>query len=97
MNGTYRVSLKTPFGPQAGTVTLVEQNGALSGSIDALGAKNPFSGGTAQGNRFSFSGSLRTMVGRIDYTAEGVVEGDTITGTARTRFGIIRLSGRRVG
>lgn len=71
--------------------------GALSGWLDAMGRRNPISGGKADGNRFEFSGRLRAPFGTIPYRATGTAVEDTLRAVAATPFGDFHISGNRVG
>lgn len=97
MGGTFDVTLNTPIGSKKGILTMIEQNGMLSGSIRAMGRTNSFSNGRVNGNSFEFSGLLDMGLFRIRYTAKGTVEGNTLKATAATDAGTFRMSGTRIG
>lgn len=94
MSGTFRVTLGTPIGQQSGTITFTDENGALSGTIRAMGSTNRFTG-RADGNAFEISGVLSVGFFRFRYTARGTVDGDTLTGKAYTDTGAFPMSGKR--
>ena len=96
MDGIYRVAMATPLGTQSGTVSFMEQSGALGGTISFQGGVNNFSGGTVNGNTFAFGGTLKTGFGIFQYRIRGKVEGDTLTATAYTRFGGMPVKGKRI-
>lgn len=96
MDGTFSVSLSTPFGRRYGTVRLATgADGALSGWLEALGRRNPFAGGRVDGSRFSFSGRLQAPFGAIPYRASGTVVDDMLRADAATPFGNFHIIGRR--
>lgn len=95
ITGNYAVSLKTPMGMESGILTLNQSGGELTGTLKAFGSANPIAHGKADGNRFEFSGSVRKLFMRIDYKAAGVVEGDTLTATADTKYGQFVIRGTR--
>lgn len=95
MNGTYNVSLHTPIGVQKGTVTLMEENGALRGSIRAMGSTSTFQNGKVSGNAFEFSGILNAGFFNFSYTAKGTIDGDTLNAVATTNTGAFQIIGTR--
>jgi hypothetical protein len=96
MNGSFKVTLSTPFGRKSGVVEFSENNGALSGSLRALGSINPFTGGKVTGNRFEYSSSFKFGFSKVEYTARGTVDGDQLTAEATTPYGVFNISGTRV-
>lgn len=96
MNDTYSVTLQTPFGIQKGTVTFVDDNGMLSGSIRTMGNTSSFRNGKVNGNSFEFSGILNAGFFSISYTTKGSIDGDTLKAVALTNFGTFRINGTRV-
>lgn len=96
MNGTFNVTLQTPIGPQNGLLTLIDDNGALSGYIRAMGMTSPFKNGKVTGNAFEFSGILNTGFIRFRYVVKGTVDGDTIKGVAIANSRTFQLQGTRV-
>lgn len=95
MNGTYNVTLITPFGPQNGTVTFNDHNGVLSGSIRAMRGTSYFKDGKAQGNAFEFSGILNAGFFNIRYTANGTVVGNALNGSVKTNIGTFQMQGEK--
>lgn len=96
MNDTYRVTLQTPFGTQKGTVTFVDDNGILSGSIRAMGNTSFFKNGKISENAFEFSGILNAGFFNLRYTAKGTIEGDILKSVALTNSGTFQINGTRV-
>lgn len=95
MDGTFRVTLRIPGGPQNGILSLTERNGSLSGFIRALGHTSYFENGKAAGNAFEFSGILDAGFFQFPYTARGTVEGDRLSAAAETSSGTFRITGVR--
>lgn len=95
VTGTYTISLKTPLGLKKGELTLKDEGGVLTGTMSALGKEQPIEAGSCSGDAFSFSGSLKTAAGRLAYSCEGTVEGDTLAGVAKTKKGDLVLKGTR--
>lgn len=96
MNGSYKISMSTPIGPKNGTITFIDNNGSLSGYIRALGTENRFKDGKANGDSFEFSGTLKILFNRFEYTARGTVTGDTLKATANTKYGVMQINGTRI-
>ena len=96
MNGTFKISLATPMGRKNGTISLAEEDGALVGSLRALGHENPIKNGKVSGNNFEFSGALKTGFGKIEYSAVGMINGDILTANAKTKYGIMKINGTRI-
>lgn len=96
MNDTFSISMNTPMGVKKGTITLTEENGALSGSIRTMGSKSTFRDGIITGNSFEFSGVLNAGFFRFRYHAKGRIEGDTLQATAVTNSGTFQIRGTRV-
>ncbi len=96
MNGTFHVTLGTPIGPQSGTITFVDHDGSLSGSIRAMGNTNYFTG-SANGDSFRISGVLSAGFFRFPYTAQGTVSGSVLQGTATTSAGVFQMNGTKAG
>lgn len=95
MNGTFKISLKTAMGPKSGSITFVDKNGVLSGSLYALGNKIPIRNGKSDGDNFSFDGTLNTGFGKIEFTAKGTISGDVLQAIARTKYGVMQINGTR--
>lgn len=95
MNGTFDVTLLTPIGPQRGVLKLTDKNGALRGSVHAMGYTNYFRNGKANGNSFALSGTLNASIFNIRYSAKGTIDGDSLKARVTTDSGIFQLSGTR--
>ena len=95
IDGTYSLILKTPMGARKGELILHTDGGALTGAIVVKGKESPIESGTADGERFAFTGALDTAMGRMDFAASGIVAGDALTGEAKTKKGIMKMNGKR--
>ena len=95
MNGTFDITLYTPIGPQRGFLMLTDENGALRGSIHAMGNTNYFRNGKTDGNSFEFSGILNAGFFNIRYSAKGMIDGNTLKAKVTTDSGTFQLSGTR--
>ena len=95
MDSIFNVSLLTPIGLQKGTITFVEQNGGLSGSIRTMGSTNLFRNGKMNGHSFEFSGILNLGFFNPKYIAKGTIDGNTLKAVATTDFGTFQINGTR--
>lgn len=95
MNSTFNITLNTPFGTQNGVLTLIDDNGKLSGSIRAMGKTNTFQNGTMVDNSFKFSGILDVGIFRFPYTAKGNIVGNVLKAVATTNSGTFQISGTK--
>lgn len=95
MNGTYHVTLVTPIGPQSGSISFLDRNGVLSGSIRTMGGTSYFENGKVEGNAFEFSGILNAGFLHFRYTVKGKTEGNSLRGTAITDSGTYPIYGEK--
>ena len=97
IDGTYSISLDTPLGSKSGMVNLTTSGNQVVAQIDApLIGKQKIVGTLKGTDGFTASGSMRMgLLGKLDYTAEGHVEGDTITCDISSKKGTITVSGKR--
>lgn len=49
VDGKYSIVMQTPMGPVNGTLTLKTDGERLSGILEAMGGRHPFTGGTVRG------------------------------------------------
>jgi hypothetical protein len=96
VEGTYKITVKTPLGPQEAAMTLCVEGSALSGAIENVKGRSDFSGGTVAGGEFRFSARIGTPIGRVHADIEGRVEGDRLSATARLPLGKAVIDGTRI-
>ncbi|WP_283609210.1 hypothetical protein [Faecalispora anaeroviscerum] len=96
MNGTYRISMRTPIGLQNGVISFIDEGIAISGSIRAMGNTSYFKNGKASGNSFEFSGILNTGLLYLRYTAKGIVNGNKLKATVATSYGTFQIFGTQI-
>ncbi len=80
INGTYKITLRSPLGPRHGTLTLMQCDSALSGSFDVLAAHTIFEDGSIHANQFSFTTQMHTLLGDKPITVTGFLEGEALVG-----------------
>lgn len=94
--GTYKVTVKTPLGPQEAKLTFAVDGAALSGAIENVKGRSDFSGGTVSGNEVHFSARISTPIGRVHADISGRVDGDRFTATAKLPLGKAEIEGARM-
>ena len=97
VEGTYKLTVNTPQGVQTPTLTLKEDGGALSGTIDGQEGKTDFSGGTVDGNNASWELTISPQGQKIKLTFNATVDGDSISGQVSTPMGGADFTGQREG
>lgn len=95
IDGTYSVMLKTPMGAKKGELIFSTEDLVLSGKLVVMGNNNMFNTCTADGDNFTFTGEIKTAMGKVAYECTGKVDGDNIEGIAKTKKGNMSLSGKR--
>ena len=88
VDGKYSIVMQTPMGPVNGTLTLKTDGERLSGILEAMGGRHPFTGGTVRGDECT--------LGKIQLSVKGLIQGDAFRATARTQMGVITALGKRV-
>ncbi len=94
--GTYRVTVKTPVGPQQGVLTLEVDGDSVSGTLATAKGDSAFSGGTVSGKDVHFMAKIRTPLGRLKAEISGRVSGDLFSGTAKLPLGTGQIEGVRM-
>ena len=78
LNGSYDLTVLAMGQEKKGAMTLLEDNGTLTGSIETMGMKLDFDNGTADGNKYRFTvkaqGKKLEFWGSID--ENGKVDGE---------------------
>lgn len=95
IDGTYNVTVCTPLGARKGVVELTDDDGTLTAKVDVKG-RSQTAVGTVDGAIFTFSGTMKTPVGLLDYRIGGQVNGDDITAVCATPKGRFSVNGKRV-
>lgn len=96
VDGTYKLSLKTPLGEQEGTLVLKANGGALSGSVQTVKGEVSFDDGNTDGNDVSFDTRIPTPIGKLKAHVTGTVIGDHFSGSAKLPLGAAEIDGTRV-
>ncbi len=96
IDGKYSVVMQTPMGPVKGTLILKTEEERLSGVLEVMGGRHPFSGGSVNGEECAFSSVIQTPLGKLQLSVKGNVHGDSFRATARTQMGVITAMGKRI-
>lgn len=96
IEGTYNIIVDTPLGTKNGTVVLQRADADLTAEVQVMGLGRQTGSGTAEGDRFTISGTMRAfLLGKIAYTIKGVVDGDILDATCFTDKGDLKIRGTR--
>lgn len=91
----YKVSIETPMGAMDSTVVAVIDGTSLSGMISFMGKDNDFTGGTIdEHGKLSFTGALKTPIGKMDYTITGTLVDGIIDAVAKTKMGDLKIKSK---
>jgi hypothetical protein len=96
LDGTYDIMVKSIKGTQEGKLVLKTDGGTLTGTSESGGETVELLEGVANGNEFQFKVKQKTPIGRLSITFKGTVDGDKISGKAKTPFGPAPFEGTRV-
>jgi hypothetical protein len=96
LEGTYDIMVRSLKGKQAGRLVFKTEGDVLTGTSDSGGEVVELLEGKANGNEFQFKVKQKTPIGRLSITFKGTVEGDKISGKAKTPFGPAPFEGTRV-
>ena len=95
VTGNWSVTMKSPMGAQDATLSLVDDNGVLSGSMAGPQGEQAFSGGSVDGDAIAFNIEM-TQPKPMTIECQAVVSGDDISGSAKLgAFGQATFSGTR--
>ena len=83
----YRVSLSAPLGRRAGTLVIKETDGKVEGTLEMMNRSNALFGSISEDGRIVLSGSIKTLISTVQYTAEGTVSGHKILLNLKTASG----------
>jgi hypothetical protein len=96
VDGTWKLTVNTPMGPQQSTLTISANGNALTGTQSAgHGDGQPIADGKVSGDNVSWSSSItRPMPMTLAFS--GTVNGDTISGSVKLgMFGTQTFTGTR--
>lgn len=83
----FRICLSAPLGARNGTIMLRYSGGRADGWLNVMNEKNKFSGTISDDGRLTLSGTIRTLMSTVHYTATGTVSGRLILLNLKTDTG----------
>jgi hypothetical protein len=94
VDGTWKLTMVTPMGTQASTLTLASNDGALSGTMEGPQGTVPIEDGALDGAKATWNITAAQMGMKIAFSAN--VDGDKIAGEAELgAFGKATFDGTR--
>jgi hypothetical protein len=95
VEGNWKITIKSPVGPQVSTVVLRNSGGVLSGTQSGQGVTSEISDGKVDGNTVYWINHVTTpMKMKLEFT--GTVDGDQITGKVKAgMMGSFSFAGSR--
>ena len=94
-DGTWNMTMKTPMGEQAGTLTLATDGATLTGTMGGPQGTMELENGTVDGDNLAWTVNMTSPM-PITIEATATVDGDAITGEAKLgAFGTAPFSGTR--
>ncbi|HKY89852.1 MAG TPA: hypothetical protein VJM11_02390 [Nevskiaceae bacterium] len=85
VEGTWKVVIKGPTGPQETQLVLTRKDGVLAGEQSAQGASSPVSEMVLEGNRLSWVNHVAKPI-KMKVRFEGTLEGDRMSGKCKPGF-----------
>jgi len=87
-----KVIAYTPMGKQQGQLRLNIEGSSVSGVLAIMGGEHAFSGGVLEGENISLNMKVKTPLGAVSAKARGTLKGESLNVSAKTRFGMFKLS-----
>jgi predicted TIM-barrel fold metal-dependent hydrolase len=94
MDSTYEVLVSTPMGEFPGKVSLNIDGNNLSGVLSLLNNDNKFNDGTIEDGKVTFSGELKTPMGKMTYNVTGTFIDGKIDAVAKTKMGNLKIKSK---
>ena len=95
--GTWQLTVNTPMGTQTPTLTLAEEGGKLSGTLQSPMFSTDFGDGTIEGNDLSWAMTIEAMGQKIELTVAATLDGDSMSGKMNSPMGASDFTGKREG
>ena len=94
-NPTYLLEMETPLGKRRGVLNLILLGDSVSGELTLFTRTAPIREGHRSGDRFTFQGEMRTLVGALPYQASGTLGEDSLEMEIHTARGHYVVRGTR--
>jgi len=95
VGGSYSINIAAPGQALAGTLTLTQQGGQITGTMVTELGTTTISNGRVTQNGFSFAGTVMFGGQSIDFTVQATVTGNTFSGTVDSPQGAIPITGTK--
>ena len=83
----YKICMSVPLGRRNGTMLLRESNGIVDGWMEVMAQRNGLKGSLSDDGHTSISGSIKTLMNTVQYTASGTICGPNILLNLKTSCG----------
>lgn len=83
----YRICLIVPLGTRNGIMAFQEKGTAIDGWLSVMNEKNLFNGTLTENGQMTITGTLRTLISTMQYTATGIISGRNILMNLKTDSG----------
>jgi imidazolonepropionase-like amidohydrolase len=95
MAGNWTINVDVNGQSLEGSMTVRQEGGTLSGSIQTQLGVSEFSGGALTGNAFHIVANATIQGQAVQLTINGMLEGDSFSGTVQSPFGTQNVTGTR--
>lgn len=82
VTGTWNMTLKTPMGERPSLLTLVEENGVLTGTMEGEGATSELLEGKFDGSKISWKNKVSRPM-PMTLTFKGALDGASLSGDVK--------------
>lgn len=98
IDGNYNVEARTPLGAKKGTLVLTTEGEVCKAELTIAGKTAHLQGTLGDAGLVTFEGSIKLPfpIGKVAYTLDGTVEGDTLKGVCRTKKFSFDVNGTRI-
>lgn len=93
--GSYSITIQAPGQTLTGTLNLIQQSAALTGTMTTELGTTTIKDGRATSTGISFAGSVNVGGQAIDFTVTATITGDQLSGTIDSPQGAIPITGTR--
>lgn len=97
IDGTYRISMRTPEAIHDGAVVLSPSGNTVNANFvfDNIGSVRRQ--GSVNGDEFALNGTVNLyLIGRVNYRIDGLIAGDLLKATCATDRGTFDITGSRM-
>lgn len=96
MEEIYKIKLNTPMGLEEGTLTLLVNEGSVSGVIKSKRGNSKFNNGSYKNGELAFKGILKVAIMSFSYEASCKVSNGDLKGVVTTKYGPLNFEGTKI-